>query len=109
MKSIKILAIISLMTATQVSANDSTTHASKASKHSVLALSHGALSTAKVASGVSAVPLIVIGSAGQVAGELGNSLIEVATSKTRLEITDKIITADPAPNVVMLNNTKERN
>jgi hypothetical protein len=72
-------------------------HASKAVKHSGKALSHTVVSAGKVASGAVAVPLLVIGNLGPVSAAAGEALWDNATQQKPLTITDKTITADPAP------------
>jgi len=103
--------IIALTTslAAPVFAADSGQHASKASKHSALAIKHGATSTAQVASGVVAVPLIVVGSAGVASAAAGSALMEHAVDKGPLTITEITITTDPSPKAVMkkANKTKK--
>lgn len=84
-----------------VFAADSTQHASKASKHSALAVKHGAISSAKVASGVVAVPLIVVGSAGVASAAAGSALMANAVDQGPLTITEITITTDPSPKAVM--------
>lgn len=95
-------------------AQDSVQHSGQASKHSVLAVGHGAVSTAKVASAVVAVPLIVTGSVALSAGaailKTGASIAD-STSKHHhhgpLVITETTITADPAPNKVIVIQKKQ--
>lgn len=92
-----------------VSAEPSSHHASQASKHSALASSHGLASTAQVASGVVAVPLLAVGSVGVVASAAAEELIDAASHKhhihtqkpVKLEITEVTITVDRSPADVM--------
>jgi hypothetical protein len=102
------LVLITSLLATATFAADSTHHTSQAGKHSALAVSHGAASTAKVASAVVAVPLIASGSvmqgAGTLSGSAGNALMANATKKGELRVTEITITADPAPQNVMKSN-----
>lgn len=106
------LILLTSLIVTPTFATDSVHHTSQAGKHSALAVSHGAASTAKVASAVVAVPLIVAGSvmqgAGKLSGSAGNALMENATNKGELKVTEITITADAAPQDVMktnINNT----
>lgn len=108
MKLIKTSMIFALsLNAMTVFADDSAQHGSKATKHSALAASHAGASTAAVVSAAVAVPLIVVGSTGQLSTAAGESLLENTVSNQPLEITDKTITADPAPGVVMKVKVKK--
>ncbi len=53
---------VTSITSVTAQAEGSAQHSGQASKHSVLAVGHGALSTVKVASAVVAVPVVVAGS-----------------------------------------------
>lgn len=106
-------ALITSQFSAQAMANDSIHHSGQASKHSVLAASHGVVTSGKVASAVVAAPLIIAGGASMVAGSasvsLGNTLVEsVRDNKVQLEITDKTITVDPAPNQVIIIQNKQK-
>ena len=97
-----------------VQAEGSVQHSGQASKHSVLALGHGALSTAKVASAVVAVPLVVAGSVALTAGaasvQAGVSNADSVSNHNHhapLVITETTITADPAPNKVIVIQKKQ--
>lgn len=98
------------------------THSVQASKHSGLALSEGVASTAMVASAVVAIPVVVVAGTSMVAASvvveaadsLGNSVNAShrhhtnhthRTHRRTLVITERTITADPAPRQVM-NPTK---
>lgn len=101
------------ITSVAAKAEGSTQHSGQASKHSVLAVGHGAVSTAKVASAVVAVPLLVAGSLALTAGaasvQTGASIAN-STSKHHhgpLIITETTITADPAPNKVIVIQKKQ--
>ncbi len=115
------LAILFSLTAitTSVQAEGSVHHSGQASKHTALAFSEGAASTAKVASAAVAVPLVVVGSASVVAGsvlvEAGDAFADSANHASHhkhvqqtktLVITEKTITADPAPDKVIVIQTK---
>ncbi|SFD14941.1 hypothetical protein [Pseudoalteromonas denitrificans] len=105
MKSLKTLFLFILsLTASSVMADNSAQHTSKASKHSVLAVTHGLASTAKIASATIAVPLVIVGSASL---SVGTSIATSAISHGPLEITETTITKDPAPNMAM-QLTKEQ-
>lgn len=110
MKLITIALVLTLsITSVAVQAQDSAKHSGQASKHSVLAAGHGAASTAKVASAVVAVPLVVAGSlavsAGAASIQTGASVANSSNTHHHhgpLVISETIITADPAPNVVVV-------
>ena len=104
------LLVTTLLTPFAAYAERSTNHSSEASKHSVLALSHGAAGSAQVASAVVAVPLLVGGSVAVSAGvasvELAEGMSDAATSSARsvkhhhpveLEVTEITITVDRSP------------
>lgn len=89
-------------------------HSGQASKHSALALSHTVAGSAKVASAVTAAPIIVAGGVSQAAGsvvlELGKGLSKASHASDSissqqgdkaLTITEITITADQAPNVAI--------
>jgi hypothetical protein len=115
MKLTTIALVFSLsITSVAVQADDSIKHSGQASKHSALALGHGALSTAKVASAVVAVPLVVAGSVALTAGaasiQTGTSIAKSVSKHQHhgpLVITETTITADPAPNKVIVIQKKQ--
>lgn len=115
MKLTTIALIFSLsVTSVAVQAEGSTHHSGQASKHSVLAVGHGAVSTAKVASAVVAVPLVVAGSVALTAGaasvQTGTSIADSASKHHHhgpLVITETTITADPAPNKIIVIQEKQ--
>ncbi|MFT4654372.1 MAG: hypothetical protein ACJA0G_002514 [Kangiellaceae bacterium] len=100
------------LVATPVAAQGGSVHHSgQASKHTVLALGHAASSAAKVATAVVAAPILVAGglsfAAGSTALVIGDSIVgsnkrvSIHTHNDGpLEITNIVITADPAPNEV---------
>ena len=105
-------------TMTGLHAEGSVGHSAQASKHSVLALTEGVASTAKVASVAVAAPLIVVGGVslvtGSVIAESGDSIkyryANSHTSKpakvTPLVISEIPVAVDPAPNqVILIQNT----
>lgn len=91
--------------ATQACAADSVQHSGKAIKHSGLAAGTSVVSTAKVASIAVAVPLVVAGSAGVASIAAADSLDHKTKKAEPIEITEITITADPAPNKVMVTTT----
>lgn len=68
-------------------------------QHSVQALGHSMIGSAKLVSAVIALPLMVIGHVGQLSGEVGNAAWDMANTPIGdpLPITDDIITAGPSP------------
>ncbi len=107
---VALLLMGSLLVAPAFAAN-SGQHLSKAGKHSVLAVSHGAASTAKVASAVVAVPLIASGSvmvvAGTISAEAGSTMIGMLDHNDEIIISDITVTADPSPQEAMNKNTAQ--
>lgn len=106
--------LIMSMTTLQANAEGSSYHSGQASKHSALAASEGAASTAKVASAAVAVPVLVVGAASVVAGSaavaVGDSIADSARRShlhkhhhhhQTIVITERTITADPAPSKVI--------
>ncbi len=92
-------------------------HSGKASKHSALAVSHGTVGSAQVASAAVAVPLVVVGSvalsAGAASVEAGEKLSVVSSSNAskvthtqpvELEVTEITITVDRSPAEAMKDN-----
>jgi len=92
-----------LMSINSAHAKGASENASTASKHTLLAGKHSMKATGQIASGVVAVPLIVVGSVGAVTLSAGASLMESAKGATSepLEISDVVITADRSPAEVM--------
>jgi hypothetical protein len=102
----KVLFITLTITSMNSFANSgASNNASTASKHSALALSHGLVATAQLGSAVIATPLLIVGSIGHISMEAGKSLMENATGKQPLTITDKTIVTAPSPKQIM--NKKE--
>jgi hypothetical protein len=84
-------------------------HASKAVKHSGKAMSHTVMSAGKAVSGVVAVPLLIVGNAGPISAAAGEALWDNATDSKPLSITEKTITADPAPQFALQQNKNTQN
>lgn len=108
------LSIGALVSSPAFAESGSVHHSGQASKHSVLAVGHGIGSTTKIASAVIAAPIIVVGGASIAAGSAvmvvgdsiassGRGLSVHANTQGPLEITDLVITADPAPNKLKTN------
>ncbi len=92
----------------QCMAADSVDHSAQASKHSVLASVEGIASGASVASAVVAVPVVLTGavvlSVGAASQDVGNAIHQSHQVKP-LPLTTKVITRDPTPNQVIINQT----
>lgn len=114
---ISALTATSLITPPAMAEGGSVHHSGQASKHVVLAVVDGVETGAKVASAVVAAPIVIAGgvslAAGSVAVSVGDSIAQSgqrisvhAHSNAPLEVTDLVITADPAPNQVTPPATK---
>ncbi len=87
-------------------ADDSVDHSGQASKHSALAAAGSVGTVASVASAVVAVPVVLSVGAVVSVHESAQAAHESLEHKpVKLEITQKVITADPAPAVVV-NHTE---
>jgi len=95
------LGVVTVMLSHAVFAADSIGNAAASIKHSGKAIKHGAVASGQLVSGAVAVPLVVVGELGRASGKAGEALMDVATDKQPLEISDANITAEPAPSVVM--------
>lgn len=113
------ITIASLVSLPASADSDALHHSGQASKHTSLAIGHGAVSGTKVASAVVAAPIVLVGGLSVVAGSGamavgdsivsgGNSIATLTHKNTPLEITNITITADPAPNQQIDINLKER-
>lgn len=97
-------------------AENSVHHSGQASKHSAIATSQGLASTATVASAVVAVPVVMaVGTsivAGSVIVEVGEAIsnsVKASHASSHMPhhtliITERTVTADPAPNKVINDN-----
>lgn len=112
------ISLVSLLSLPAYAESGSVHHSGQASKHSVLAVAHGVGDSAKVASAVVAVPIIVAGGVSLAAGStavaigesIGNGAQHLSSHHHRhathtgpLKITEITITADPAPNQMGAN------
>jgi len=98
-------------------------HSGQASKHSALAVAHGLGSSAKVASAVIAIPIIAFGTVSLAAGgasiAMGNAIADSGTGAANkrywgaqagpIQVTELIITSDPAPDVVLQQRNEKVN
>lgn len=103
--------VLIAMLASPVIADDSVDHSAQASKHSVLASVEGASVGASVASAVVAVPVVVSAAAvvtvASVADKAADSVHQSHQHKEKkpLVITTKVITRDPPPSEMVVEQT----
>jgi len=95
------LSAATLILSHAVLAADSVGNAAASVKHSGQVIKHGAIASGQLISGAVAAPLIVVGELGKATGVAGEALMDVATDKQPLDISDVNITAEPAPADVM--------
>ena len=114
-KQLKMLGLACTFSSLTVVAESASNHGSQASKYSALALGHSSVASAQVASGVVAVPLLIVGSTASLSYAAAEVLLDAASGqthqstvqqKTPLNITNITITADRAPNE-MINDRNE--
>lgn len=100
--------VFSALLSAQCVAADSVDHSAQASKHSVLASVEGTATGVSIASAVVAAPVVITGatlsSTAVASQELADSVHRHHQSKP-LPVTTKVITRDPAPNQVVINQT----
>ena len=97
-----ITALTLIVLSTNVMADDSVDHSGQASKHSALAAAGSVGTVASVASAVVAVPVVLsVGAVVSVHESAQAAHQSVERKPVKLEITQKVITADPAPAVVV--------
>lgn len=105
MKKLTTLLVSTLITLSSFNsaAQSAVEHASQGSRHSALASAHSTVAVGQVASGIVAVPLLIVGSTAVVSGAAGVSLLDAASGNhaikhnAPLEVSDIIITADRSP------------
>ena len=106
--------VIALLTSVVISqgamAADSVDHSGQASKHSVLASVEGAASTASVASAVVAAPVIITGMSVVAVADSTHQSVKALHVKHQqntkpLTITTRVITRDPPPSEVVVEQT----
>jgi len=109
MKSKKLILalVISLSSTISYANSGASKNMSAASKHSVLATTHGIKASGQVASGVVAVPLVFVGQVGAASLATGESLMNYAVGTEPLTVSEITITADPAPHKEMQINAEE--
>jgi len=97
-----IAAVTFIAFSTNVMADDSVDHSGQASKHSVLASAGSAGTVASVASAVAVAPVVLsVGAVVSVHESAQSAHRSMEAKPVKLEITHKVITADPAPAVVV--------
>lgn len=104
MKKSSVVLLISLVLSPVVFADDSVEHSGQASKHSVLASVEGVASTATVASAVAVAPVVVAIGASMAVSAAGDAIhdsLEGSSEPRPLNITERVITVDAPPNVVI--------
>lgn len=87
-------------------------HASNASKHSILTVSHGVAGSAKVVSAVVAIPLVIAASTAEVSKISSQNLSSGESPQNRTQVlvlTDKVVTADPSPRNFLQKLKNEQN
>lgn len=80
---------------------NSAQHVKQSAQHTAGSVGHAAVGSGKLVSGVVAVPLKVIGKAGDASDAVGDLLWENATGEEALEVTEDTVTAGPAPMVAI--------
>lgn len=110
MKTLVASLLIGAMAFTPVWAADSIDHSGQASKHSVLASVEGAAITTSVASAVVAAPVIVAGvvtvSAIEASQNVAKKVHDHHVAHTKpLKITTRVITRDPPPSEIVVEQT----
>ncbi|QDP00268.1 hypothetical protein [Thalassotalea sp. PS06] len=109
--------ILALMSGSAIAAGGVSEHSGQAGKHTSLAVSNAGVASGKAVSGVVAVPLTVLGVAGNASGKAGDALMTNAITTEPLLISDLTVTsspvetvnADPAPNVVINIDNQQAN
>ncbi|MBF0572359.1 MAG: hypothetical protein HQK69_01165 [Desulfamplus sp.] len=82
----------------------------KAGAHASNSAAHAIISTGKVTSAASAIPLSIGGAAGAVSSEIANDLMDAATAPagTPLEISDESVSVGPPPDEALKTNTETK-
>jgi len=105
-----ILLVASVLVSTGVSAEGSMQHFGESAQnvkqsalHTAGSVGNGVVGSAKLVSGVAALPFKAIGSVTAASNSIGDLLWDNATGQEELEVSDKTVTAGPAPMVAMNN------
>lgn len=83
-------------------------HSGQSVQHSGMAFGHTTVGSAKLASGVAAVPFAALAVSGQVSGEISEELWEAANAPVgvALPIAEETVTAGPAPDKALRVNIR---
>ncbi len=81
---------------------ESASHLKQSTVHTTASIGNGAVGSAKLVSGIAALPFKAVGSAAA-SNAVGDLLWDNATGNEELELTDKTVIAGPAP-MVAVNN-----
>jgi len=94
---------------TPAMARGSSQHLGQSIEHSVNASGHVMVGSAKLASGVVAIPLMGIGAIGASSGNMGDALMENAHKPIGepLPMTEEILTVTPAPNEALYKGDEQ--
>lgn len=82
---------------------ESAQHLKQSTIHTAGSLANGAVGSAKLVSGITALPFKAVGSVTAASNAVGDLLWDNATGNEELEVTDQTVTAGPAP-MVAVNN-----
>ncbi len=104
-KSITVTVLLSVAAVSPVQASGTPDHASRAANHSTQATGHSAAMSAKTVAGSVALPLAIVGTAGQASGQAAEELWSFANQPigTLLPIAQETFTAGHSPKEAMLN------
>ncbi len=80
---------------------ESAQHLKNSAQHTAGSMGHSLVGSSKLVSGVIAVPFKIIGKTATASDAVGNLLWENASGKQALEISEKTVTAGPAPTVAI--------
>ncbi len=109
----KVVAIAILMLISNINIYAADTHSGQAAKHATNSGSnasgsaaHAIMSSGKVASAASAIPLGVVGSVGEISKQISKALIDATEVPigTPLKITEESIVSGPPPNQAIKAN-----
>ncbi len=82
---------------------ESAQHLKQSTVHTAGSIGNGVVGSAKLVSGIAALPFKAVGSVTAASNAVGDMLWDNATGTEELELTDKTVTAGPAP-MVAVNN-----
>lgn len=104
------LALLSTSVMQNANAASGSENFSQAINHSVQAVGYSVAGTAQLASGAVAVPLIAIGSVGELSKAAGEDLMKTANAPigTPLPVSDVTVSAGPAPDKAIQKGSDEQ-